>query len=171
MLCCICKEREATVHYTKIDGDKVQKVDLCEECSKTKGVNDPVGFELADLLLGLGASKEIEQASGGAELKCVRCGFTQADFKKAGRLGCSECYKTFADGLEGLLKTMHKGTKHVGKVPEALRQSRELSDRLKQLQKRLTKAVEEENFEQAAALRDEIKQMNARMSSIPCDEA
>ena len=69
MLCCICKERNATVHYTKIDGDKVQKVDLCEECSKTKGVNDPVGFELADLLLGLGASKEIEQSSGGADLK------------------------------------------------------------------------------------------------------
>lgn len=167
MLCCICKEREATVHYTKIDGDKVQKVDLCEECSKTKGVNDPVGFELADLLLGLGASKEIDQSSGGAEVKCPRCGFTQADFKKAGRLGCSECYKTFADGLEGLLKTMHKGTKHIGKVPEALRQTRELSDRLKQLQKKLTKAVEDENFEQAAALRDEIKQMNARLSSIP----
>jgi len=167
MLCCICKEREATVHYTKIDGDKVQKVDLCEECSKTKGVNDPVGFELADLLLGLGASKEIEQSSGGAELKCSRCGFTQADFKKAGRLGCPECYKTFAEGLEGLLKTMHKGTKHVGKVPEALRQTRELSDRLKQLQKKLTKAVEDENFEQAAALRDEIKQMSARLSSIP----
>jgi protein arginine kinase activator len=166
MLCCICKEREATVHYTKIDGDKVQKVDLCEECSKTKGVNDPVGFELADLLLGLGASKEIEQSSGGAEIKCPRCGFTQADFKKAGRLGCSECYKTFADGLEGLLKTMHKGTRHIGKVPEALRQSRELSDRLKQLQKKLTKAVEDENFEQAASLRDEIKQMSARLSNI-----
>lgn len=166
MLCCICKEREATVHYTKIDGDKVQKVDLCEECSKTKGVNDPVGFELADLLLGLGASKEIEQAAGGADLKCPRCGFTQADFKKAGRLGCPECYKTFAEGLEGLLKTMHKGTKHAGKVPEALRQTRELSDRLKTLQKRLSKAVEDENFEQAAALRDEIKQMSARLSNI-----
>jgi protein arginine kinase activator len=166
MLCCICKERNATVHYTKIDGDKVQKVDLCEECSKTKGVNDPVGFELADLLLGLGASKELEQAAGGAELKCPRCGFTQADFKKAGRLGCSECYKTFADGLEGLLKTMHKGTRHIGKVPEALRQTRELSDRLKQLQKKLTKAVEDENFEQAASLRDEIKQMSARLSNI-----
>ena len=166
MLCCICKERNATVHYTKIDGDKVQKVDLCEECSKTKGVNDPVGFELADLLLGLGASKELEQAAGGTELKCARCGFTQADFKKAGRLGCSECYKTFADGLEGLLKTMHKGTRHIGKVPEALRQTRELSDRLKQLQKKLSKAVEDENFEQAAALRDEIKQMNARLSNI-----
>ncbi|HWD93640.1 MAG TPA: UvrB/UvrC motif-containing protein [Verrucomicrobiae bacterium] len=166
MLCCICKEREATVHYTKIDGDKVQKVDLCEECSKTKGVNDPVGFELADLLLGLGASKEIEQSSGGAEIKCTRCGFTQADFKKAGRLGCPECYKTFAEGLDGLLKTMHKGTRHMGKVPEALRQSRELADRLKLLQKKLTKAVEDENFEQAASLRDEIKQMSVRLSNI-----
>jgi protein arginine kinase activator len=166
MLCCICKERNATVHYTKIDGDKVQKVDLCEECSKTKGVNDPVGFELADLLLGLGASKEIDQSSGGAELKCPRCGFTQADFKKAGRLGCSECYKTFAEGLESLLKTMHKGTRHVGKVPEALREKRELSDRLKLLQKKLNKAVEDENFEQAASLRDEIKQMSARLSNI-----
>ncbi len=165
MLCCICKERSASVHYTKIDGDKVQKVDLCEECSKTKGVNDPVGFELADLLLGLG-SKEIEQSPGGSELKCPRCGFTQADFKKAGRLGCSECYKTFAEGLEGLLKTMHKGTRHVGKVPEALRQTRELSDRLKLLQKKLNKAVEDENFEQAAALRDEIKQMSAKLSNI-----
>ena len=166
MLCCICKERNATVHYTKIDGDKVQKVDLCEECSKTKGVSDPVGFELADLLLGLGASKELEQSSGGSDLKCPRCGFTQADFKKAGRLGCSECYKTFAEGLEGLLKTMHKGTRHVGKVPESLRQTRELSDRLKLLQKKLNKAVEDENFEQAAALRDEIKQMSAKLSNI-----
>jgi len=166
MLCIICKEREATVHYTKIDGDKVQKVDLCEGCSKKTGVNDQVGFELADLLLGLGASKEIEQSAGGLELKCPRCGFTQADFKKAGRLGCPECYKTFADSLEGLLKSMHKGTRHVGKVPESLQQSRELSDRLKTLQKRLAKAVQDENFEQAAALRDEIKQMNARLSNI-----
>src|SRR5947209_3797113 len=165
MLCCICKEREATVHYTKIDGDKVQKVDLCEECSKTKGVNDPVGFELADLLLGLGASKEIEQAAGGTELKCPRCGFTQADFKKAGRLGCPECYKTFSEALEGLLKTMHKGTRHVGKVPEALRESRDLNDRLKTLEKKLSKAVEEEDFEEAAILRDEIKQTKARLTN------
>ena len=122
MLCCICKEKPATVHLTQIVGDKMQKVDLCEDCAKTKGVNDPTGFSLADLTCsGLGASQEIEQAAGGAELKCPRCGFTQADFKKSGRLGCPECYQTFAEGLEGLLKTMHKGTRHVGKVPESLR--------------------------------------------------
>ena len=166
MLCCICKEKEATVHLTQIQGDKMQKVDLCEECAKHKGVNDPAGFSLADLLLGLGASQELEQAGGGQELRCPRCGFTQADFKKAGRLGCSECYSTFAEGLEGLLKTMHKGVRHVGKIPLALQQSRDLAERLKALQKKLNKAVEDENFEQAALLRDEIKQMTAKLGNV-----
>ena len=165
LLCCICKEREATVHLTQIAGDKMQKVDLGEECAKTKGVNDPTGFSLADLLLGLGASQEIEQAAGGNELRCPRCGFTQTDFNKAGRLGCPDCYATFAEPLEGLLRTMHKGTRHVGKVPESLRQNRDLTDRLKLLQKKLTKAIEAEDFEEAAILRDEIKQTTARPSS------
>jgi protein arginine kinase activator len=164
MLCVVCKEREAKVHLTQIVGDKMQKVDLCEECAKNKGVNDPQGFSLADLLMGLGASQEIEQAAGGVELRCPRCSFTQTDFKKAGRLGCPECYQTFSEPLEGLLKTMHKGTRHVGKVPEVLRQTRDFSERLKLLQKKLAKAIEEENFEQAAVLRDEIKQMNAVQS-------
>src|SRR5271163_4215153 len=120
MLCCVCKAKEATVHLTQIAGDKMQKVDLCEECAKNKGVNDPAGFSLADLLLGLGASDQIEQSAGGGELRCAKCGFTQADFKKAGRLGCSECYTTFAEGLASLIKAMHKGTKHTGKVPARL---------------------------------------------------
>jgi protein arginine kinase activator len=166
MLCSICKEKPATVHLTQIVGDKMQKLDLCEECAKAKGVNDPAGFALADLMLGLGASQEIEQSGGGVETKCPRCGFSQADFKKSGRLGCPECYKTFAEGLEGLLKTIHKGTRHEGKVPEALRATREQSDRLKLLQKKLAKAIEQENFEEAAQLRDEIKQMTPRGTGL-----
>jgi protein arginine kinase activator len=166
MLCCICKEKEAKVHLTQIVGDKVHKVDLCEGCASQKGVNDPTGFSLADLLLGLGASQEMEQAAGGAELKCPACGFTQADFKKAGRLGCADCYTTFAEGLEGLLKSMHKGTKHTGKVPHSLQQSRDLSDKLKSLQKKLDKAVTDEDFEMAAQLRDEIKATKDKMSEL-----
>ena len=166
MLCTICKEKPATVHLTQIVGDKMQKLDLCEACAKAKGINDPTAFSLADadVLFGLGASQEIEQAAGGVELKCPHCGFSQADFKKSGRLGCPECYKTFAEGLAGLLKTMHKGTRHVGKAPEALRATRENSDRMKLLQKKLAKAIEAEDFEQAAALRDEIKRAGERAS-------
>jgi len=165
MLCCVCKEKEATVHLTQIAGDTKQQEDLCEECAKAKGVDDPAGFSLADMLLGLGAAQEIEQAGGESGLKCPTCGFSQADFKKAGRLGCPACYETFAEPLESLLKTMHKGTRHVGKVPEGLRQGRDLSDRLKQLQKKLAKAIAAEDFEEAAILRDEIKQTTARAAS------
>ena len=164
MLCTICKEKPATVHLTQIVGDKMQKLDLCEDCAKTKGINDPTSFGLADLdlMLGLGASQQLEQAAGGVELKCPRCGFTQADFKKSGRLGCPECYKTFADGLAGLLKAMHKGTRHTGKAPEALRATRENADKLKTLQTKLARAIKDENYEQAALLRDEIKQLTGR---------
>ncbi len=144
----------------------MQKVDLCEECAKNKGVNDPAGFSLADLLLGLGASQEMEKANGGEGVKCPHCGFTQVDFKKAGRLGCSECYVTFAEGLEGLLKTMHKGVRHVGKIPQALRQGRDLTNQLRQLQKRLDKAITEEDFEQAATLRDEIKSTRDKLNQV-----
>jgi protein arginine kinase activator len=166
MQCCVCKEREAKVHLTQIVGDKMQKVDLCEECAAQKGVNDPTGFHLADLLLGLGASQQLEQVVGGSDLRCPRCGFSQADFKKAGRLGCADCYTTFAEGLESLLKTMHKGIRHVGKAPHGMQKSRDLSDRLKGLQKRLEKAIGEEDFEQAAALRDEIKATKEKMASF-----
>src|ERR1019366_7921690 len=159
MQCSICKEKPATVHLTQIVGDKMQKLDLCEDCAKTKGVNDPSGFALADIMLGLGAAQEVEQAVG-TDLKCPRCGFSQADFKKSGRLGCPECYKTFAEGLSGLLKTMHKGTRHIGKAPEALRATRDTVDRLKSLQKKLAKAIDTEDFEAAATLRDEIKTMS-----------
>jgi protein arginine kinase activator len=165
MLCCICKEREATVHYTKIAEGKMQKVDVCEDCYKTKGASDPAAFSLADLLLGLGASQELEQSAGGGELKCSRCGFTQADFKKTGRLGCAGCYQTFSEGLEVLLKSMHKGTRHTGKVPENLRQGRELSEHMKNLQRKLAKAITEENFELAAQLRDEINNAASRLKN------
>ena len=164
MLCTICKEKPATVHLTQIVGDKMQKLDLCEDCAKTKGINDPTSFGLADLdlVLGLGASQQLEQSAGGVELKCPRCGFTQADFKKSGRLGCPECYITFAEGLRGLLKTMHKGTRHTGKAPEVLRSTRENADKLKSLQAKLAKAIKDENYEQAALVRDEIKQLTGR---------
>lgn len=157
MQCSICKQKPATVHLTQIVGEKMQKLDLCDDCAKAKGVSDAASFAMADLMLGLGASQELDPLVGEAEIKCARCGFTQADFKKSGRLGCPECYTTFAEGLAGLLKSMHKGTRHVGKVPEGLRQMRETADRMKSLQKRLARAIETEDFETAAAVRDEIK--------------
>ena len=152
-----CKQKKAEVFLTEIQGNKMQKIDLCPDCAKAKGVTDPKAFGFADLLLGLGASSEGGQAAGGVEVACPTCGYTKADFKKAGRLGCADCYHTFADDLEDLLKSIHKGTRHIGKVPRSLRLGRDLNDRLRGLQKKLEKAVADEDFEQAAVVRDEIK--------------
>jgi protein arginine kinase activator len=165
-ICAICKEKPATVFFTNVSAEnKLVNLNLCDDCAKAKGLNDPATFAIADLMLGLGASQELDPSAAGAELKCPRCGFSQADFKKSGRLGCPECYQTFAEGLAGLLKTMHKGTRHIGKSPEALRKSRENVDRLKLLQKKLARAIASEDFETAAGLRDEIKSMSGAASA------
>ena len=155
MNCDVCKTVQATVFLTQIVDGKMQKVNLCEGCSKEKGVTDPTGFQLADLLLGLGAAQEMDR--GGSVQKCPTCGFSQADFKKTGRLGCANCYVTFADGLAALLKGMHKGTAHVGKVPARQAKSLERESHLKTLQRDLRKAVAEENYESATSIRDRIR--------------
>ncbi|MDQ2867799.1 MAG: UvrB/UvrC motif-containing protein [Verrucomicrobiota bacterium] len=162
MLCDVCKCNDATVFLTQILEGKIQKVNLCESCSKEKGVQDPTGFALADLLLGIGAAEEIEK--GALTTRCPVCGFTQADFKKTGRLGCSSCYLAFSDGLASLLKAMHKGTEHVGKQPLRAQKTLELSDRMRTLTEDLRTAVEEENYETAASLRDEIKQLENQLA-------
>ena len=158
MNCDVCKASQATVFLTQIVEGKMQKVNLCEACSKEKGVTDPTGFALADLLLGLGAAQEMER--GGTVQKCPSCGFSQADFKKTGRLGCGACYLTFGDGLATLLKGMHKGTAHVGKVPARALQSIERESQVRSLQRDLRKAVASEDYESAAQLRDQLKQFD-----------
>jgi len=163
MLCDVCKCNDATVFLTQIQDGKMQKVNLCEACSKEKGVEDPKSFALADLLLGIGAAEEIEK--GGPSQKCPMCGFSQADFKKTGRLGCSECYVTFGEGLASLLKAMHKGTEHVGKLPERAQHSIALSHRMRALAENLQKAVADENYETAASLRDQIKRLESELSN------
>ncbi len=157
MQCDVCQTKEATVFLTQIVEGKMQKVNLCEACSKEKGVNDPTGFALADLLLGLGAAQDIEKNP--SALKCTVCGFTQADFKKTGRLGCSACYDVFADGLDAMIKNMHKGPEHTGKAPAGFREVRERDDKLRRLKSNLEEAVAGEQYEKAAELRDQIRQI------------
>ena len=101
--------------------------------------------------------------------RCPVCGFSQADFKKTGRLGCSACYDAFAEGLSGMLKNMHRGSIHTGKVPARLAVARRRSQELSSLQAALEKAVKEEHFEEAASLRDKIRliELEAEKESSP----
>jgi len=159
MKCDVCKEAEATVHLTQIVSGAMQKVDLCEPCAKAKGVSDPASFSLADMFLGLGHSEGSATGDASTEVKCPHCGMNQSDFKKSGRLGCSQCYQTFSEGLAPLLKSIHKGEQHVGKVPPGHAQDAVTAEQMKILRRDLEHAVKSENFEVAADLRDKIKKL------------
>src|SRR5262249_47565502 len=151
--CDLCS-KPATVHLTQIINNKVHKVDLCESCAQAKGVTDPGGFSLADLLLKASVTPEPAGA-----LRCEHCGFTQADFKKHGRFGCPHCYETFKTLVEPMLDNMHKGTNHTGKVPQKALDRKSLYDRLTELEVNLDQAIKSERYEDAARYRDEIHQV------------
>ena len=165
MTCDICKKHDATVHLTQIVEGKMLKVDLCDACAKTKGVQESAGFSLADLMVGLGSAEEIKTETPG--LRCPACGFSQADFKKTGRLGCAVCWEKFESGLAGLLKAMHKSDRHVGKVPSKAAHTVALSEQIKGLVADLDKAVQDEQYEQAARLRDQIRELETKLKVVP----
>ncbi|MDX2187370.1 MAG: UvrB/UvrC motif-containing protein [Opitutaceae bacterium] len=149
--CDLCS-KPATVHLTQIVNNKVHKVDLCEACAQAKGVTDPQGFSLADLLLKAAHDTEVEAGPG----RCPACGFAQGDFKKHGRFGCPECYETFSTMVEPMLEGMHKGTNHTGKVPARALDRRTFEKRIAELESQLDDAIRTERYEDAARLRDEI---------------
>jgi protein arginine kinase activator len=160
--CDLCS-KPATVHLTQILDNKVHKVYLCEACAQEKGVTDPSGLSLADLLLK--ASLNTDAASGG--IRCEQCGFSPADFKKQGRFGCPACYGAFKGILDPMLDGMHKGTVHSGKVPHKAMERKTLYDRLTKLEGDLTEAIKAERYEDAARCRDEINQVRQAADQKP----
>lgn len=183
MECDACKQEEASIFLTEVVEGKVKKVNLCAACAEAKGVNNPKGFNLGDLLTGMGEQSIQTKSSRG--LICPNCGFSQGDFKKTGRMGCSDCYDVFTEGLEGLLKAMHKGLHHVGKAPhgfepgivpdipepepeevESLAEEEPTPEnRIEALQEKLASSIEEENYEEAARIRDELREIEAELTS------
>ncbi|HSY54259.1 MAG TPA: UvrB/UvrC motif-containing protein [Opitutaceae bacterium] len=159
--CDLCS-KPATVHLTQIVNNKVHKVDLCEACAQAKGVTDPSGFSLADLLLKSSLTPEMD-----AGMRCEQCGFTSADFKKHGRFGCPACYDHFKGIIEPMLDNMHKGSTHIGKVPQRALQRKSLYDRLTKLETELDGAIKAERYEDAARCRDEIHQVKQTFEQKP----
>jgi protein arginine kinase activator len=162
MLCENCGERDASIHYTQIDKNEMHTFHLCEECAAEKGLQPGVSpnFPLTDFLAQMGKSG----AEGAAATPCAFCGLTLDDFKKTGRLGCSHCYVSFDSHLSGLLRRLHGGTQHVGKVylPPHPSQA-EQQERLAGLRRKLDRAVQSEDFERAARIRDLIRTLEGAL--------
>ncbi len=160
-VCDNCGAHDAVVHLTQIVNNEMSTYHLCEQCAAQKGLEsaqEPVNFPLTDFLAQMG--DEGPEQSPHVDMQCSFCGLTFGDFRETGRLGCPHCYETFSAHLRRLLRRIHGGTQHVGKVylPPDPTES-DMERRLQGLRRKLHRAVEAEDFERAAELRDQIRSM------------
>jgi len=162
MKCDNCGQEEATIHLTRVVENKMSSYHLCERCAAEQGLEEGVGGSpsapLTDFLAQMGKAEHLEQTA--TEVACEGCGLTLTQFKKSGRLGCADCYRTFDQHLRSLFRRLHAGTQHVGKVympPDPSEADR--TARIASLRRSLQRAVDAEDFERAASIRDQIREM------------
>lgn len=156
MLCRNCGKRQATTHIKKVINGQAQEYHLCAQCAAQLGVANFNPFEMSDLFGSLFTNQLPQNIP--AE-RCETCGSSFAEIAKRGKVGCPDCYKKFYNQLLPSLRKMHGKTKHAGKVPACAPEAAKASYRLNELKEQLQKAVSSEDYEQAAKLRDEIRQL------------
>lgn len=162
MLCNICAKNPATVHLTEIIDDQMNELHLCETCAREKSTQMESQFGLSDLLAGLAEFEKPDLDKEATSIKCPNCKLTYTDFKKIGRLGCGECYITFKKYLTPLLRRIHGSSHHFGKSPVRITKVVKKKLDLQDLRDKLQKAIEDEAFEEAARLRDQIRELDKK---------
>ncbi|MFB4161870.1 UvrB/UvrC motif-containing protein [Geomicrobium sp. JSM 1781026] len=176
MLCQQCEERRATLKFTKVvNGQKTEK-HLCEFCAKEKGEALPGtnSYSIHDLLSGmlnldpseikanssLGSLSQVKKQK--PDLACPKCSLKYKAFVQNSRFGCSYCYKAFEEKLEPILKRVHGGNHvHRGKIPKRVGGRLEQERKITKLQESMQGYIQKEEFEQAAMIRDEIRQLRS----------
>lgn len=185
-VCQVCKKARATVHLTEIDPESSAptQMHLCEECAAKAGGKENAGGKPAGAVFGLAA---VARAREGRNVRCPTCGMTYQEFRLKGRLGCADCYEAFQAGLVGLLERIHGRSVHTGPRPPGHEDPRlpetgeeeardrtgrtpendpriELEEERQRLRRLLERAVCEENYEEAARLRDRIREVERRLT-------
>lgn len=167
MLCDVCKEKIANVHFTKIINGEVDEQHLCESCAKKH--NETFDFDNSysfnKFFSGLFDNLEEEVPKTQSDIECSNCGLTFNEFKKVGKFGCPHCYTEFKGGVMSMLKGIHGHERHQGKIPTKANTNIKINRELGELSKKLEEAVKKEEFEKAAIIRDEIKSVKENLES------
>ena len=162
MQCQICKKNEATIHLTEITGGVRTEMHICEHCAMEQGIAVKSHMPINELLSGLLASAPADEELFGLsdeKASCEYCGFTLEQFRKEAVLGCPHDYEIFEKSLLPLIAKAHNGrTTHCGKVPSGAPKDAKKQAELLNLRQRLEAAVQAEDYELAAKLRDKINE-------------
>ena len=163
MLCQNCQRADATTHLKRIINGEAAEIHLCPECAVNLGVADMLpGFGFFGFPGG-GLSSSDMKSVGNKVLRCETCGFTFDDITRTGLPGCPDCYRVFREKLRPSLQKIHgRGAVHTGKVPGNAGEETFREHRAEQLRASLNRAIDEQNFERAAQLRDELRALSAK---------
>lgn len=174
MLCQECRKNEATIHIVKQADGKQTELNLCEQCARKKEELE-VSFEPQFSLHKLFASmlnqslRDSRRAQQAVDTQCPTCGLTFSQFSQIGRLGCSDCFEAFEEQLKPLLRRIHAGCSHTGKVPVRIQGRVKTVRELDQLKDDLQLKVSNEEFEEAAILRDRIRALEEDLGQKQVD--
>lgn len=170
MMCEDCGIRTANFHLvTIINGEKVER-NLCPVCMAKHQKQIPgIDFSnLAGILNNILENKKDRQDSAEvdpelAQMACPQCGMTYGEFQKCGMLGCANCYKAFRTPMTALLQRLHGNTQHAGRIPDGLHSGVSIRINIDRLKQKLQTAIAEEEYEQAAKIRDAIRALNIQL--------
>ncbi|RLS55152.1 MAG: DNA helicase UvrBC [Planctomycetota bacterium] len=177
---CMRCPKPATLHITEIHDAKAQVVHLCETCAQKYLSTVEVGGllsdpddedETADELTAESEALQAEEEEMAVSPVCPSCGISFKQFRSVGRLGCPQCYTAFHDDLIPLLESIHQEVQHVGKCPPETSDSVLRHHEMVRLRNELKAAVEQERYEEAARLRDEIQSIEATAAATDSSES
>ncbi|RMF70286.1 MAG: hypothetical protein D6743_00535 [Calditrichaeota bacterium] len=171
MLCQICKEKPAVIKISHVVNDKKVEMSLCKSCAEKKGLDNPMmtlpqifGNVIAEIF----GEDLLETEGEDSGEKCPGCGTSWEAFQQSGLLGCDICYQTFQDDLNIILRRIHGSNKHIGSRPKSQRHKVDASE-LARLNLELKAAIENEDFELAAELRDMVRDAQREMDRLGDD--
>lgn len=165
MLCQSCGKNEANTHIKKIINGNVEEYMLCEHCAQKMGYSNAFDSFDLDNFLGSFFTENISSPILKETLRCKVCGSSFDDISSTGKVGCANCYNTFYDKLMPFIKRIHGNTNHSGKLAGNVSEGKKIESKINDLKMELNSAVKEQNFELAAKLRDEIKNLEGKVKN------
>lgn len=190
MLCDNCGKREANVRYSENINGRKKELKLCEECSRKLGITNidfsmPIDFSsfFGEFMEDFTKTEFMPLLSEMKTLKCDNCGYTFEDIANTGKLGCGNCYDVFQERLDPIFRRIQGANYHVGRVGKMIDskidrkianlanqkegkttklEKNEKDNQLEKLQEQLKQAIQEEKYEEAAKIRDEIKKIEKK---------
>ena len=163
MKCQNC-EAEATIYFKEVVDGNLREIHLCENCAAEKGfhlVIEQNKLSIANQFIWMAENLYPESAAKVGAVQCPSCGMRYSQFARTGRVGCQGCYSAFEVQMRQILRRVHGATRHKGKGPGQSEESVRFRQNLERLREELNRAIEREEFETAARLRDEIRRMEA----------